>query len=77
MADQFIRYVALDGDRWDILADIAYGDETLFAPIIAANPSIRIDDDIPAGTEVFVPVLDEVAEPVDLPPWLQPLRGAA
>ena len=75
MADQFIHYTALDGDRWDTLADIAYGDEMLFAPIIAANPAIAIADTIPAGASVFVPVLASPTVPVDPPPWLQPLRG--
>lgn len=74
MADQqFIQYVAIDGDRWDVLADIAYGDETLFAPIIAANPSIPIDDTIAAGTPVFVPIIELPAPVNNLPPWLKPL----
>ena len=53
-------YRATDTDRWDHLAYDFYGDASLVAPLIAANPSIS--PYLPffeAGTRVVIPDLPE------------------
>ena len=67
---QFITHISADGDRWDLLAWNYYGDATLFASIVMANPRIPIEPVLTAGLKVIVPVLEKaVATPANLPPW--------
>lgn len=64
------KYITVSGDRWDTVAWKAYGDATKFGPIIRQNPGVRVDDVLPSGLTLFVPVLDRPS--VDnalLPPW--------
>jgi phage tail protein X len=53
-------YIATDNDRWDHLAYDFYGDASLVAPLMAANPSIvpsKIFFD--AGTKIIIPDLPD------------------
>ena len=69
-----IEHTVLDGQRWDALAWIYYGDATAYGRIVQANPAIDITTHLEVGTVVLVPVLSlaEVQEAVEqdsLPPW--------
>jgi phage tail protein X len=67
----YVQYTAQEGDRWDLVAYEAYGDVTKMDAIIKANPSVSITPEIPAGTKLQIPIIEEeeaVAE-TQLPPW--------
>jgi phage tail protein X len=69
---QFILHITRAGDRWDLLAWRYYGDATLYAPIIQANPMVPIEAVFEAGLSIGVPLLvvkETVPETADLPPW--------
>lgn len=68
---EHIRYVTLEGERWDTVAQKVYGDPHLYRPIIAANPTVPIRPVIEGGTVLYVPVRDvrpELAAAAE-PPW--------
>lgn len=69
-----IEHICLDGQRWDTLAWLYYGDATQYGKIVQANPALDISTHLAAGTLVLVPVLtvEEVqqqTEQSNLPPW--------
>ena len=69
-----IEHQVLEGQRWDTLAWIYYGDATAYGRIIQANPALDITTHLEAGTMVLVPVLPlaEVQQQIpqdSLPPW--------
>lgn len=68
----FVEYIVKDGDRWDTIAQKAYGDPTLFAGIIEANTNTVISVLPEVGTRLIVPILEQSEVSVDaelLPPW--------
>lgn len=68
----FVEYVSKQGDRWDIIANKAYGDPTLINGIIEANTSLSITPIIPVGSRIIVPILEVGEIQIDselLPPW--------
>lgn len=68
----FVEYVSKQGDRWDIIANKAYGDPTLINGIIEANTSLSITPIIPVGSRIIVPILEIGEIQIDselLPPW--------
>lgn len=68
----FVEYITKDGDRWDTIANKAYGDPTLFAGIIEANTATVISPIIQTGTRLIIPILEQNEIEVDaelLPPW--------
>lgn len=69
----FTEYRTLEGDRWDTVAQKAYGDPTQYQQIIAANPGIAISAQLPAGILLKVPVISTQVQSVQnqssLPPW--------
>lgn len=66
-----IMHVAKLGDRWDLLAFTYYGDATLFAEIVAANPLLPITAMIPQGAVVFIPMIQQtVPASTSNPPWI-------
>lgn len=68
---QFVEYIAKKGDRFDTVAFKAYAETDKLGLIIAANRHIGIvEGDIPEGTVVRVPVLEQLPTPeISLPPW--------
>lgn len=69
-----IEHHVLEGQRWDTLAWIYYGDATAYGRIVQANPALDITTHLEAGTIVLVPVLpladvQLVQEQDNLPPW--------
>lgn len=66
---EFVRYVTKDGDRWDLIAQRAYGDPWAFEAIVAANPHVPIRPVLPGGIELMIPVREPKVETSDVPPW--------
>ena len=58
----------LQGDTWDILAYRAYGNEHLMNILLAANPDLVDVAVFSAGTQVFIPDVEDIAESAP-PPW--------
>jgi nucleoid-associated protein YgaU len=66
----YTTYTTIEGDRWDTVAWKAYGDATRYPEIAAANRTIPLDDVLPAGTILQIPIADVVTLDVSLlPPW--------
>lgn len=66
------EYIVKENDRWDAVAFKAYGDATMIAGIIEANPSVNISAVLIAGTRLRIPILEDGEIQVDselLPPW--------
>jgi hypothetical protein len=69
---KFTKHTCIGDQRWDTIAQLAYGDCTKIADILSANKNLEVHAIIPGGTIINVPIV-EVA-PVDvigLPPWKQ------
>jgi phage tail protein X len=68
---QFILHVTRQGERWDTLAWLYYGDPALFGPIIMANPAIPAMPVFDAGISVAVPliIVSGTQSTAALPPW--------
>lgn len=65
------EYTTKQGDRWDTIAEDAYGDASAINPIQDANPNIPITDVFDGGITLIIPVIEEQADSnLDLlPPW--------
>ncbi len=66
------EYIVKENDRWDTVAFKAYGDATLVAGIIEANPAVNISAVLIAGTRLSIPILEDGEIQIDselLPPW--------
>lgn len=71
MAD-FTPYTTKSGDRWDLIANQAYGNASDYQKIIDANPGVPKTPYIKAGVTILVPVVDrseDLASGNNLPPW--------
>lgn len=70
--DNMLQIVTVEGQRWDQVAQQAYGDTSLMNVIIAANPDVPVYDVLPGGIALNIPVLASVEVKTDiekLPPW--------
>jgi phage tail protein X len=69
----FTEYITNEGDRLDSIAYKAYGDVFAWSEIIAANPTLPLQDVYPAGMRVIIPIREETTTAVldtqKLPPW--------
>jgi phage tail protein X len=69
------QYITSEGERWDSIAQKAYGDPTQIALIINANQGFKISQTLPAGITINVPILEPAENSTDqvqtnlLPPW--------
>jgi len=67
---KYVEYTTSQGDRWDKIAELHYGDPYGYERIIAANPKAPITPTLPGGLKLAVPVIDrQVANSALLPPW--------
>ena len=67
---EFTTYTTVGGERWDTIAYKAYGDPMLYPQIAAANPDVPLDDVLPQGIELLIPVISQAEADVNLlPPW--------
>lgn len=63
-------YTTQTGERWDTVAEKAYGDSRKYSDIIRANPTVPITTIIPANTVLNIPILPEpIIDENLLPPW--------
>lgn len=68
----YTEYLTVQGDRWDTVAFKAYGDATQVGLIIEANQEVYLTEILPAGTRLFIPVIEVIevnTDPALLPPW--------
>lgn len=67
---EYREHVTTEGERWDTLAAVYYGDPYRYEPIIRANPNVPVFQVFPAGILLRVPVLEASTSSLeDLPPW--------
>jgi phage tail protein X len=72
---EFQRYISNAGDRWDLIADRAYGDITKMKELQEANPDIARYASFPNGITIILPIIPEKStQNALLPPWK---RGAS
>lgn len=64
----YVEYVTTDNDRWDAIAQWAYGDPYGYEPIIVANPHAPIRPVLPSGIRLLIPVRPAPLA-TNLPPW--------
>ncbi len=63
-------YTTVEGDRWDLVAFKAYADPLRMNELIEANKNVALSAEIPAGTILNIPILDDPTIEEDLlPPW--------
>ena len=69
-----IKLTTVEGQRWDQIASLVYGDPTGYERILAANPQTRFYAQLPGGIVLLAPVISasERADPLELPPWKRP-----
>ena len=68
---EYIERFTLDGDRWDQIATLYYGDASRISPLAEANEHLRLLPVLPGGLPVRVPILEDDNNllPEELPPW--------
>jgi phage tail protein X len=67
---QYVEYVTKEGDRWDQIALIHYGNAYDYERIIIANPTAPITPTLPGGIKLAIPVIErQTANSSLLPPW--------
>ena len=68
---EYIEHITLDGDRWDQIATLYYGDASRISPLAEANEHLLVLPVLPGGLPVRVPILEDDNNllPEELPPW--------
>lgn len=69
---QFTEYTTLEGERWDQIANKAYGDPSKIHVIIQNNFGCPAYAVLPAGIKLQIPILEVVDQETNkdiLPPW--------
>jgi hypothetical protein len=72
METNTVKYITQEGERWDTIANKAWGDPLKGADLIALNTGVPVYDVFPAGIELQIPVLelkDTMVGGDELPPW--------
>jgi phage tail protein X len=63
-------YITREGDRWDLIADRAYGDVTKMKDIIEANPELSLVTIFSEGVTILLPIIPQAdTQTSTLPPW--------
>jgi len=58
------------GERWDNISFVCYGDVKYTPEIQLANPEVPLDEPIPTGTILRIPIKEIVETQTELlPPW--------
>ena len=68
---EYKEYTTREGDTFDALALIMYGEETLAHYIIEFNPDYADVLIFDANVPLRLPIVEEVETPDTLPPWRQ------
>lgn len=75
MSREYFEHLTQLGERWDLIAWRYYGDATLIAPILRANPEFSDAGRatplvLPPNSRIRVPVIaEENVRKQQLPPW--------
>ena len=64
-------YTTKGGERWDTIADKAYGDQMRVSEIRRANPHLPSYMVFPAGITLNIPIVEPATAQSNLPPWKQ------
>ncbi|WP_432719837.1 tail protein X [Jeongeupia wiesaeckerbachi] len=67
----FLTHITTQGQRWDQLSVLYYGDPFQYERIIVANPHVPLLPCLPAGLTLSIPVIEQQDVSEDLPPWLR------
>lgn len=62
-------YTTIQGDTWDLIAFVQYGDELQMHWLIEANPLQRETVIFPSGVVLTIPTLVTTSR-APLPPWI-------
>lgn len=68
-APKFRPYTTVQGDRLDIIARKAYGDENKVADIMRDNPNIVLDYVLRPGLPMWLRIIVDPTTGAELPPW--------
>ncbi len=67
---EYLEHTTINGQRWDNIAWLYYGDANQIHRLITANPQIAATGMLPGGIIIKVPVLEiNQANPLSVPPW--------
>ena len=55
---EFTEITLKEDMRWDTVSYKAYGSVAHVPEIADANPTVPLTDTIPAGTKLFIPIID-------------------
>ncbi|KHN50964.1 tail protein X [Pectobacterium fontis] len=69
----YLEHITQQGERWDTLSHLYYGDPLGYPRIIAANPHVPIVSLLPSGVVVLIPIIEQAdaSKTEDTPPWLR------
>jgi hypothetical protein len=66
----FTELTLVEDTRWDMVSYKAYGSVDKISLIAEANPTIPLRDIVPAGTLLYIPIIEPTEAITDLlPPW--------
>lgn len=67
---EFTELILIEDTRWDIVSYKAYGSVEHISAIAEANPTVPLTDIIPAGTTLYIPIIEQAEiNTAVLPPW--------
>lgn len=67
---QFTEITLVDDTRWDMISYNAYGSIDHITDIAQANPTVPLTDVVPAGTTLYIPIIEQPDITTSLlPPW--------
>lgn len=64
-------YIAKQGDTWDRIAFMKWGEETMMHHLLDANPDLCNIVIFEGGEQVKIPIMEEPLNTASLPPWRQ------
>ncbi len=64
-----MEYITSKGDTWDLIAYKTYGDASIIAPIIEANPAHVETVVFDYGVKLIIPKIEKTDDSVYMPPW--------
>lgn len=70
-AIKYTKYTTIEGDRWDSIAQKAYGNSFNVGKIIVANPKVAIVAVLTGDIDLLIPIIvnQQTLDTALLPPW--------
>ncbi|PIQ25423.1 hypothetical protein COW20_15290 [bacterium (Candidatus Blackallbacteria) CG13_big_fil_rev_8_21_14_2_50_49_14] len=69
MSQQYLEHITKEGERWDNIAWQYYRDINQIGLLIETNPHAPIAPALPSGLKLYIPLIEQAADIVGLPPW--------